>query len=104
MKKVIDGKVYNTETAEEIENRDNGCYGGDFHQCEEHLYLTKNGRWFLYGEGGPMSKYSRPEENNGWTGGRAIIPLSESEVIELLEKWNKVDALEKYFPGSLEEA
>ena len=31
MKKVIDGKVYNTETAEHIGNWSNGYYCNDFH-------------------------------------------------------------------------
>jgi hypothetical protein len=36
--------------------------------CEE-LYRKRTGEYFLYGEGGPMSKYSRQVEQNGWAEG-----------------------------------
>ena len=59
MKKVIDGALYNTDTARCIGAWDNGYFRNDFNFCKEMLYKTKSGKSFLYGEGGPMSKYSR---------------------------------------------
>ena len=40
MKRIINGKSYNTETAEELARGDNGLYG-DFGYCRESLYRTK---------------------------------------------------------------
>ena len=49
MKKVIRGRVYDTETAQEIGST---CGGGenrtDFHYWEETLYKKKTGEYFLH--------------------------------------------------------
>jgi hypothetical protein len=102
MKKVIDGKVYNTETAEVIYTWDNGYYGSDFKQCEETLYRTKKGAFFLHGEGGPMSKYA-VSCGNGYGYGSDIQVMTDDEVIEWLEDKNAIGAIEKLFPGHIEE-
>ena len=59
MKKMIKKKVYNTQTAKEI-SRTTFCEFGDADGYEEILYETKKGDRFIYGIGGPESKY--PEE------------------------------------------
>src|SRR3990172_2422569 len=69
MKKVIDGKIYNTETAELLHEWDNGMYGNDFGRCEEALYRTKKGAYFIAGEGGAMSRYARSCGSNSTCGG-----------------------------------
>ena len=85
MKKVIDGLVYNTETAEEIASY---SYLGnsDFRHVDETLYKTKKGKYFLAGSGGPMSKYAVPVGNSGYGGGEGIIPLTVEEAREWCEK------------------
>jgi DNA polymerase III sliding clamp (beta) subunit (PCNA family) len=78
MKKVINGKLYDTETAELIgTGGSNGRSRTDFQWCDESLYKTKNGRFFLAGYGGPMTRYSR--------GGEDIIPLTEKEALQWCE-------------------
>lgn len=74
MKAIINGKRYNTETATEVASDGYGL-PNDFRSWEEVLYLTPRGNWFLWGKGGPMTKY-RQDTGNGWTGGSRIIPLS----------------------------
>ncbi len=59
MKKMIKKIVYNTQTAEEISRTTFGEFG-DADGYEEILYETKKGDRFIYGIGGPESKY--PEE------------------------------------------
>ena len=86
MKKVINGKLYNTETAKKIGEWDNGIYGNDFSRCEETLYLTKSGAYFLHGDGGPMSKYSESHGNNSWGGGSLIQPMSPQAAREWAEE------------------
>lgn len=60
MKKTINRKLYNTETAELIASINVGTFG-DPSGYEESLYQTKKGLYFLYGKGGAESKYV--EEN-----------------------------------------
>ena len=74
MREIINGKMYNTETAREVGGRSCG-YAGDFHHFSESLYCKRTGEYFLYGEGGPMSKYAESCGQNQWQGGSAIIPI-----------------------------
>lgn len=102
MKKIIDRKIYNTETAELISSRNNGYYN-NFKYEEENLYRTKKGVFFLHAEGGPMSKYAKPY-GNGWTEGRTIIPLDDDETYRWLERNNEIEIIEEYFIDKFEEA
>ena len=56
MKKIINGRKYDTETAKEIGYWSNGYPCSDFNHCEETLYLKKTGEYFLYGEGGALTE------------------------------------------------
>ena len=44
MKKIINGKMYNTETAEEIGSWENTPYKSNYIYFKEYLYRKKNGR------------------------------------------------------------
>ena len=79
MKKIIGGRVYDTETAKKIQKWDNGMYGNDYRACREILYKKKKGEYFLYGSGGALTKYSIPCGNNDSTGSSDIIPLTKDE-------------------------
>lgn len=83
MKKIINGKVYDTETAELIGEWSNGYYTNDFSCCSEDLYRKRTGEFFLHGCGGSMSKYAVSNGNNSWGGGEKIIPLT----YEAAQKW-----------------
>jgi len=101
MKKIINGKRYDTETAQLIGS---ASYSNrtDFHFWNEELYRKKTGEFFLYGEGGPASKYSRQIEQNTWSGGEQIIPLTLEEAQEWGEKYLDADEYEEVF-GRIEE-
>lgn len=103
MKKVINGKVYNTETATLVAEWSNHYFPRDFHYCEEELYLTKKGNWFIAGQGGALSKYAQPC-GNGSCGGEGIEPISEAVAKVWLEHNDCILALEEYFGDQLEEA
>lgn len=84
MKQIIDGKVYNTKTAEYLGE----CHYSqpwDFNYISEDLYRTKKGTFFLYGEGGPHSKYCTYGANGSWGGGCKITILTETEAKEWVE-------------------
>jgi len=102
MRKVINGRTYNTETSKRIGNWDNGIYGSDFRSCEETLYKNTKGAYFLVGEGGPMSKYS-VSHGNETSGGRELIPMTATEAQEWAEGHLDVEDYEAEF-GVQEEA
>mgnify|MGYP001562421380 FL=1 len=103
MKQVIDGKIYNTETAELLHEWDNGIYGNDFRCCNESLYKTKKGAYFIAGSGGAMSKYAKSYGNN--TGGsEGIEVVTEKEAIRWLEEHDGSDILAEKFADRIEEA
>ena len=85
MKKIINGRMYNTETAKACGEWSNGYYTNDFSYCAETLYRKKTGEFFLFGEGGAMSKYSeRCGDMRGY--GEQIIPLTEEAARAWAEK------------------
>ncbi|MCL2140337.1 MAG: hypothetical protein FWH42_01465 [Dehalococcoidia bacterium] len=102
MFKVINGKRYDTSTAQEVASWDNGLGASDFHNYEETLYRKQTGEYFLYGEGGPMSPYRKSTGQNTWSGGAAIKPLSIEEAREWAEKKLSGDEYEEIF-GEIEE-
>lgn len=102
MKKVINGSLYNTETAKRLLEWDNRRYGSlDF--CSEVLYLTRSGKYFLHGEGGAMSKYSCSCGSNHWTSGEMIIPMTEAAAREWAEDHVSSDDFLKAFSASSED-
>jgi len=85
MKKIINGRLYDTETAKELGS--DGCSNRrDFHYWEETLYQKRTGEFFVYGEGGPASKYAESIGLNEWSGGERIMPLSYTEAREWAEE------------------
>ena len=57
MQKTICKKNYDTETSTIVKKVTNGCYG-DPAGYEETLYVTNDGFYFLYTNGGSESKYN----------------------------------------------
>ena len=105
MKQIIDGKVYNTETATEVgAEYSNGLGCSDFRNVTAQLYKTKNGRFFLAGEGGAMSIFSQPC-GNMTGGGEGIIAMTKEEALEWAETHEVgPDDIEKHFSDIIEEA
>lgn len=101
MKKIINGKRYDTDTATLIGNAGYG-HPGDFEYWEENLYRKKTGEFFIHGEGGAMSKYSRKTGQNEWSGGEEIRPLTLREAQDWAEKYLDADEYEEIF-GRIEE-
>ena len=82
MKKVINGALYDTETAKPL-GEDSCSNPGDFQYWVETLYRTKSGKYFLHGKGGAMTKYAVSVGLNEWSSGEKIIPLD----LESAQKW-----------------
>ena len=96
MKKIIKGKVYDTDTARSL-GWDSYSNVSDFRYWREELYQKRTGEFFLHGEGGPMSRYARSIEQNTWSDGEMIIPLSAAKAREWAEEHLSVDEYEQIF-------
>lgn len=102
MKKIINGKSYDTETAKAVGEWSNNGSWRDFSHMEETLYRKKTGEYFLYGEGGPMTKYAESAGQNSWSSGSKIIPLSHENARQWAEEHLDADEYEAIF-GEVEE-
>lgn len=103
MKKIINGKVYDTSTAKLCADTSNGGSYRDFSHWSEELYRKKTGEYFLYGEGGPMTKYAKSCGQNEWSGGEEIIPLSYEAAQKWAEKHLDGDKYEEIFGAVVED-
>ena len=101
MRMIINGRKYDTETADCIGSFDNGRSYTDFRHLSESLFRKKNGEFFLYGSGGPMTEYKEPV-GNMWTSGETLIPLSVDEAKAWAEEYCSVETYEEVF-GEVEE-
>ena len=101
MKKIINGRRYDTDSAKALAE---ASYSNrsDFNFWEETLYRKSTGEFFLYGEGGPASRYATAVGQNSWSGGSRIMPMSTQEARSWAEKNLSGDEYEKIF-GSVEE-
>lgn len=102
MKAIINGRKYDTDTAKKIASYWNGHSCRDFCNVTEELYIKRTGEYFLYGYGGPMSKYAHAVGDNSWSGGEKITPLTEAEARVWAETHIDVDEYEEIF-GEVEE-
>ena len=96
MKRIIRGKKYDTDTAELVAD-DQHSYPGQFEYCLEELYRKRTGEYFIYGTGGPMSKYSESVGQNECSGGEAIVPLDLVDAKEWVDKHCDPDKYEELF-------
>ena len=97
MKKIINGKLYNTKTATKTAEWDNNRSASDAHHYEEVLYKKRTGEFFIYGDGGALSRYARSCGGNSYSDGWDIIPLTIEEAQEWGEKKLDVDLYEVIF-------
>lgn len=96
MKKIINGKRYDTDTAK-LMGSDSYSNPRDFHHWVEELYRKTTGEFFLYGAGGPATKYAQAVGQNEWSGGERIMPLSVEDAKEWVEKHLTADDYETIF-------
>lgn len=101
MKRIINGKKYNTETATEVGYASSGLSYRDFGWWEERLYRKRTGEFFLHGEGGPMTNYAK------YCGdcracGEDILPMTEEQAKMWAERHLDGDEYEAIF-GEVEE-
>jgi hypothetical protein len=96
MKKIINGKMYNTETATEIGENWNGYSPNDFKFIEEKLYLKQTGEFFIAGKGGPKTRYA-VDCGGSTSGSSKIFPISIQDAMSWVETHCEVETYEKIF-------
>jgi len=101
MKKIINGRRYDTQTAKLVGHTSYST-PGSLDYWSEDLYRKKTGEFFMHGQGGPMSKYLERTEENEWSYGHEIRPISMDRAKAWAEKYLDADEYEKIF-GKVEE-
>ena len=96
MKKIINGRKYDTDTAKAIASYSNDLPCSDFRYFYETLYQKHTKEFFVYGHGGAMSKYAETCYGSR-TGGETIIPLSLDEAKEWVATYSTVEIYETIF-------
>lgn len=102
MKKVINGRVYDTSTAKK---QGEWYYGrpGDMEYVLEQLYQKRTGEFFLYGFGGAATSYAEKVSHNEVSEGEKIRPLSIRKAQEWAERRLDGDEYEAIFGETPEE-
>lgn len=95
MKKIRNGKLYDTDTAQLIDSYQY-LGEGDTRYVYEELYRKKTGEYFLYGEGGPASCWAC-NEGYGYCAGEGIRPLTDEEARVWAEEHMDADDYLEYF-------
>jgi hypothetical protein len=87
MKDVIDGRLYDTEaeTTEHIATHQPVADRGNFNFLREELHKTASGEYFIAGEGGPKTKYSKRVGTGEYSGSSEIRPLSDDEAFQWMQ-------------------
>lgn len=97
MRKIINGRKYDTDTATRIAEWENTIDVRDFSHYSETLYRKRNGEYFIFGSGNAGSRYSTRVEQNTWSGGQNIAPLSYDAAREWAETHLDADTYETEF-------
>ena len=100
MKKIINGKVYDTDKAKAV-----GWYSAGEDRLDriaDTLYRKRTGEFFLHGEGGAATSYAEPRGDGGWAPGERIAPMSYEAAREWAEARLSVDDYENIF-GEVQE-
>lgn len=96
MKKVINGKLYNTDTAADLAVYEANATDS-LNYYSERLYRKRTGEYFIHGEGGARTRYAAAT-SDGWSrGGEVIFPLSVDEARAWAEEHLPGDEFERIF-------
>ena len=103
MKKIIDGRKYDTETATSLGYTEYG-WESDFRYKYEELYRKRTGEFFLYGKGGPLTCYSvvSPDGSIDCDIHSKIIPLDIDKAKTWAEEHLSANTYEEIF-GDVDE-
>lgn len=105
MKRVIDGRRYDTDTAEFLCDLTPASHNiNDFKYENTSLYRTQRGAYFLSGSGHGLTRWARKMPDGGYGYGEGIIPLDDREALRVLENEAEDELIEKYFGDVVQDA
>lgn len=96
MRKIVNGKIYDTTTAKYMCSVSCNLYGSDFAWHDTSLYRSPKGQWFLAGEGNAYSMWGR-EGAGGCLPGDGVRLLSDDQARDILEAEDMDYLIEEYF-------
>lgn len=102
MKKIIKNRLYDTNTAKLVGCAYADCDCTSLDYWYEDLYLKKTGEYFLYGHGGPTTKYAVAAGSNNWCSGSRIIPMTYEAARSWAEESLDADEYVKLFGAPAE--
>ena len=103
MKQIINGRMYNTVTADLVADVSCGSdYRSDFRWDNTALYRTKKGAFFLAGEGGPLSRWSRRLGSGDCYSGCGIRAIGPDEAAQLCERYADLETYTTFFGEPVE--
>ena len=85
MRKIINGRLYDTTTATKVATYMNGDPAIDFHHFKETLFQKRNGEFFLLASGRSPAKYRAYSDDGLYRGEDAFIPLT----LEDAKRWSE---------------
>ena len=96
IRRVIDGKVYDTDTATCVHalSDDKGSIGLNFFVERTNLYRTRRGQYFIAGESGAYRQWGQ-RYDGGYAPGRGLKLVTDAEAQRLLE--NSGGPVEQFF-------
>lgn len=97
MKRIICGKVYDTCTAKELASWESSPDATGFDYISETIYQKRTGEFFIFGFGGPDTKYAVSAGQHRWSSGSQIIPLTWDSAREWAENHLSAEEYEKIF-------
>jgi len=97
MKRVINGKTYDTQTAESLCDGAANLAFVDFRDLYEHLYRSPKGQYFVAGCGGPMTKYKQWSGRHRYGWGEGLTLVTELEAKRYVENFGTPEEFEAAF-------
>ena len=91
MKKVINGKLYDSETAILIDTAVSTSQS-EHRSYSETLYKTPKGNFFLVGHGGPQTRWAQQTEEGVTSYGYGLIAIKADDALAWCEE-NNTEAL-----------
>ena len=97
MKKVVNGKIYDTENATLIAEYAYGLNSNPGWETTA-LYYDPKGDFFIAGEGGPITRWGVSIGKNQWSEGSGIQVITNDEALRFAEQWEaSPETIAQYF-------
>lgn len=102
MKKTINGIRYNTDTSIAIGTHEHGTYVTDFdYWCATLYKMPRSNRFFIYGRGGPMTRFAVKTADNSISSGEKLIPVKKVDALQFAMTY--LDDIDNHFDDMIQD-